>query len=109
MMSSLSATIFFNRRFSSSRTWRRRASEVPKPLYLARQRDRDASVLQYLRLVPAMLDLDNFDPAMIRTISSTGNLDCRMKVSPLSETSHYDSPIFLGAPQQLPAIYHVPH
>ncbi len=92
-MSSFSATNFFNRRFSSSRTLRRLASEVPNPLYLARQRYSVVSLMPYLRAVPAMLAVGNSDSAMIRMISSTVNRDCRMR-SLLFGTSHYSSLIF---------------
>src|SRR5665811_1663121 len=57
MMSSLSATSLFNCRFSSSRTLRRLASDLPIPLYLARQRYSVASLMPYLRAVPARLEV----------------------------------------------------
>jgi len=41
------ATSLFNCRFSSSRTLRRLASDLPRPLYLARQRYRVASLIPY--------------------------------------------------------------
>ena len=44
MTNSFSATSFLSRRFSSSRTLRRLASEGLSPLYLARQRYSVASV-----------------------------------------------------------------
>ena len=93
MMSSLSATSLFSCRFSSSRTLRRLASEVPKPLYLARQRYSVASLMPYLRAVPAMLEVGNSASAMMRMISSSVNRDCLMKASPFG-ASHYNSLIF---------------
>ena len=62
MMSSLSATSLFNCRFSSSRTLRRWASDLPKPLYLARQRYSVASLMPYLRAVPAILVVGQLHP-----------------------------------------------
>ena len=61
MTISFSATSFFSRRFSSSRTLRRLASWVLNPLYLARQRYSVALVLPYFRAVLAMLTEGNSD------------------------------------------------
>ena len=93
MTNSFSATSLLSRRFSSSWTLRRLASEVLRPLYLARQRYSVASVMPYFRAVPAMLTEGNSDSAIIRMISSAVNRDCRMR-SLLFEASHYSSPLF---------------
>jgi len=83
------------------------ASDLPKSLYLARQRYSVASLMPYLRAVPAMLEVGNSDSAMIRMISSTVNRDCRMKVSPAFEAFYYNSLIF-GEHLTLPAYTDIP-